>query len=109
MTSFACAISRRIARCHQKARSPKAKPSCDNHLPFGRLFDEIESQMTSSNFSRGSKVRTPKPRMSPSALAEQFLQLKRLRKKVYELEKRLAGEIQQGASDDETDPTGNRK
>jgi len=47
--------------------------------------------------------------MSPSALAEQFLQLKRLRRKVYELEKRLAGEIQQGAGDDETDPTGNRK
>ena len=47
--------------------------------------------------------------MSPSDLAEQFLQLKLLRQKVYELEKRLAGEIQQGAGDDETDPAGSRK
>jgi hypothetical protein len=65
--------------------------------------------MTPSNFRRGSKIRTPKPRTSPSDLAEQFLELQRLRKKVHELEKRFSGEIQQGAGDDQTDPTGNRK
>jgi hypothetical protein len=66
-------------------------------------------KMTSSNFRRGSKNRTPKPRMTPSDLAEQFRELQRLRKKVYELEKRFAGEMRQVRSDDQTDPAGKRK
>jgi hypothetical protein len=66
-------------------------------------------QMTSSNFRRGSKARTPKPRTSPSDLAEQFRELQRLRKKVYELERRFAGKIQQGTGDDQTDPAGGKK
>jgi hypothetical protein len=49
--------------------------------------------MTSPNFWRGSKIRTPKRRASPSGLAEQFLELQQLRKEVYELEKRFAGEM----------------
>jgi hypothetical protein len=48
--------------------------------------------------------------MSPSDLAEQFLELQRLRREVYELEKRFAGEIQKHATgDDQTNPAGNRK
>jgi len=66
-------------------------------------------QMTSSNFRRGSKNRTPKPRKSPSDLAEQFRELQRLRKKVYELERSFAGKIRRVTGDDQTDPAGNRK
>ncbi len=35
--------------------------------------------------------------------------MQRLRKEVYELETRFAGEIQQGTGDDRTDPAGNQK
>jgi len=48
-------------------------------------------QMNFSNKSRGPKVGTPKPRTPPSDLAEQFLELQVLRRKVHELEK-LVGE-----------------
>jgi hypothetical protein len=83
------------------SKSPRQEPSSDS-LPFGGLFDEIELQMTSSNFRRGSKIRTPKSRTSPNDLAEQFLELQRLRKKVYELEKRFSDEIQRGRGDNQT-------
>jgi hypothetical protein len=49
--------------------------------------------MIFSNTSPGSKVRTPKPGTPPSELAVRFLELQRLRRKVYELEK-LASERQ---------------
>jgi len=42
--------------------------------------------MTSSNQPRGSKLRKPKPRCTPSDLADQFLDLQRLRKQIRELE-----------------------
>lgn len=60
--------------------------------------------MTASNVPRGSKLRTPKPPTSPSDLADQFLELQRLRKKVYELEKLMANDSQQGATGGGTDP-----
>jgi hypothetical protein len=47
--------------------------------------------------------------MTPSDLAEQFRELQRLRKKVFELEKRLAGEMRQVRGEDQTDPAGKRK
>jgi hypothetical protein len=43
--------------------------------------------MLSSSAPRGPKHRAQKPRSSSSNLAERFLELQRLRKKVYELEK----------------------
>jgi hypothetical protein len=46
--------------------------------------------MISSSAPRGSKHRVQKPRSLPSDLAERFLELQRLRKKVYELEKLVA-------------------
>jgi hypothetical protein len=65
--------------------------------------------MTSSNATRGSKIRTPKPGTSSGDLAERFLELLRLRKKVFELEKSLAGDCQQGAGGDRTDLAGHQK
>jgi hypothetical protein len=55
--------------------------------------------MTCSNTSRGSKHRTPKPRTSPSDLADQFLELQRLRKTVQKLEK-IASSRQHGGRTD---------
>ena len=43
--------------------------------------------MTSSNQSCGSKVRKPKPRCASRDLADQFLDLQRLRKEIRELER----------------------
>jgi len=51
-------------------------------------------QMASSN-TRGSKLRRPKPRTSPSDLADRFFELQQLRKKVQKLEK-LANSRQGG-------------
>jgi len=50
--------------------------------------------MTPSNPPRGSKLRTPKPRRSPSDLADQFLELQQLREKIRELEQ--ANDRQEG-------------
>jgi hypothetical protein len=44
--------------------------------------------MVSSNSRRGSKLLTSKPIVSPKELVARFLELKRLRKRVYELEQR---------------------
>ena len=53
--------------------------------------------MISSNVSRGSTLRTKKSRTLRDDLAERFHELQQLRKKVSELEKRLANDHQHGA------------
>jgi hypothetical protein len=59
------------------------------------LFDQIAavSHMISSNSPRGLKSQTPEPCSESSDLARQFLEMKRLRRKVRELERRMKGEF----------------
>jgi hypothetical protein len=49
--------------------------------------------MISSNSPRGLKSQTPEPCSESSDLARQFLEMKRLRRKVRELERRMKGEF----------------
>lgn len=63
--------------------------------------------MTSSNPPRGSKLRKPKPRWTSSDLADQFLELQRLRKEVRELEQ--ANERQEAGSNPREDLAGCQK
>jgi hypothetical protein len=55
------------------------------------LFDQRNGsglfQMIASKVPRGSKLRAPKPAVSPTDLAKRFLELKRLRQQVDELER----------------------
>jgi hypothetical protein len=55
-------------------------------------------QMTTSRVRRGSKLRIPKPAVSPRDLAKRFLELKQLRQQVDELERSAAIEGQQRAA-----------
>jgi hypothetical protein len=58
------------------------------------LFDQRDGgglfQMITSRARRGSKLRAPKPAVSPTDLAKRFLELKRLRQQVDELERTAA-------------------
>jgi len=68
------------------------------------LFDQRNGsglfQMITSNVPRGSKLRAPKPAVSPTDLAKRFLELKRLRQQVDELERSAAIEGPQIARSD---------
>jgi hypothetical protein len=63
------------------------------------LFDQKAIPVAISTgvfkYPRGSKLRRPKPRTSPSDLADRFFELQQLRKKVQKLEK-LANSRQGG-------------
>jgi hypothetical protein len=79
---------------------PTAAKLPSDHIPLGGFVLSTARQpeaypMISSSARRGSKHRAQKPCSSPSDLAERFLELQRLRKQVYELEKAEAGGRQQ--------------
>jgi hypothetical protein len=58
------------------------------------LFDQHNAsglfRMITSRVQRGSKLRAPKAAVSPTDLAKQFVELKRLRQQVDELERAAA-------------------
>jgi hypothetical protein len=65
--------------------------------------------MIRSNVPRRSKLRTAKPHTLPNDLAERFLELQQLRKKVQELEKLSANDYQHSASSAGANPVGRPK
>ena len=80
---------------HVRAHRGKA---VERSYSAGRLcsvHSKAARGLISSSARRGSKHRAQKPCSSPSDLAGRFLELQRLRKQVYELEKAIASGRQQ--------------
>jgi hypothetical protein len=73
------------------------------NIPIGGIVrsrgTKMVYQMISSNAPHGSTLRIKKPRMLRADLAERFLELQRLRKKVSELEKLLASDPRRARGD----------
>jgi len=68
-------------------------------------------QMITSKVPRGSKLRAPNPTVSPTDLAKRFLELKRLRQQVDELERsaaiegpQIAARTDRGTGNDRNEP-----